>query len=329
MTRLLLVSCCLLLIAGGLFAQDEPVTLRYRFVPQQVISQEVTGTGTIPLTVALGAAAGMGEDLAVDLLMDLKLGLTYTCQSVEADGQALVTMQTPLMVVRTATNMAGQPLDSVITWEQGVLKLLVNGQPHPEDDNTRKLAALLGLAIPMQMDTLGHSQPTPEGQKALQGLGSLANFSAVDLPQLSALTSRLPDQPVKVGDSWEVAAEDNREGASLTGNSSFKLAGYEQCQGVRCARIEGQARLSGTGQSMPTPLGLPVQTQITRMDIALSFVHHFDPAAGQSVSTEIILAQTASMILTAAGPMGPMQLPAAIENAQIHLKTLRQLPAAP
>jgi hypothetical protein len=329
MNRLLLVSLSVLLIAGGVVAQDEAVTLRYRFVPQQVISQEVSGTGTIPLTVAIGAATGMGEDLTVDLLMDLKLGLTYTCQTVEADGQALVTMQTPLMVVRTATNMGGQPVDSVITWEQGTLKLLVNGQPHPEDDNTRKLAALLGLAIPMKMDPVGHSQPTPEGQKALQGLGALANFSAVDLPQLSALTSRLPDQPVKVGDTWEVAAEDNKEGANLTGNSTFKLAGYEQYQGVRCARIEGQARLSGTGQSMPTPLGLPVQTHITRMDIALNFIHHFDPAAGQSVSTEINLAQTASMILTTGGPMGPMQLPAAIENAQIHLKISRQQPAAP
>jgi hypothetical protein len=154
---------------------------------------------------------------------------------------------------------------------------------------------------------------------------NMSGGMGIDMNRLSSLTSALPDHPVKVGDTWELTDSVQMGQASMTGNSNFKLTALEAFEGVQTARIEGQARLSINGQMPGTsPMGMPVQTNITRLDIAVAFVNHFDLAKGNVLLSSMNMNQNMAMMITMGEGPQAVHLPATIENAQLTMEVRRQ-----
>ena len=324
-TRLLFPLVCLL-IASVALAQDDTYNLRYKFTPNETLDYQITMSGTIPMDLTPGPEAGIPA-MGIDIAMDISMLTSQACKAVDDQGQGAVEVTYPSSTFRTSVQTGDQPVEMLMTWEKGVLTNTVNGQVQPADENARKLAQMLGTPIEMTILPNGKSTVDPETAKLLSTMMTASGGMTMDVSRLSALTNGLPDKPVKIGDTWGIQDSVAMGGATLAGTSNLKLAAIETFEGVRTARIEGEARLSITGQ-MPgsSPMGIPVETNITRLDIAMTFVNHFDLDRGNLLLTSMNLCQNMAMMLSMGGQGAaqPVHIPATIENAQMTIEMRRK-----
>lgn len=321
------ILCCLALCLclSAAVAQEQPLLLRYKFTPGHTDTYQMTSTGTIPMDLTPGPEAGV-PPMAMDMAVDMSLTMAQTVRSVAPDGSAQVEVRYPSMTIRTTLQPGGQPMEVLMTWDKGVLTNTINGQTQPADPNQQKMAQLLTAALKMTVTPTGKSTPDPETAKLMADLMSASGGMSMDFSRLSALTSALPEQPVKVGDTWSIQDTGAIGGANLAGSSNFKLAALEDFEGTLSARIEGEARLTLSGQMPPSaPMGIPVQTNITRLDLAMRFVNHFDLAKGNMLQTTMSLNQNMAMVISTGAAGGQqVHIPATIENAQMTIDVRRQ-----
>jgi hypothetical protein len=285
----------------------------------------MTSTGMIPMDLTPGPEAGIPA-MAMDMALDMDMTMAQTVRGVAPDGSAQVEITYPAMTIRTTLQPGDQPMNVVMTWDKGVLATTVNGMAQPADENAKKMAQVLGAVLKMTVTPTGKSTPDPETTKLMADLMSASGGMSMDFSRLSALTSALPQQPVKVGDTWGIQDSGQMGGANLAGTSTFKLAALEDFEGTPTARIEGEARLSLSGQMAPSaPMGMPVQTNITRLDIAMRFVNHFDIAKGNMLLSTMNLSQNMAMVISTGQIAGKqIHIPATIENAQMTIDVRRQ-----
>lgn len=308
------------------FAQEQPVLLQYKFAPGRADTYVVQGTGTLPVTIA-PAPEGQIQGMGFDVVLEMSMTMKYVCKAVLPDGSAQVEMTFPAMDIRMSIPAGEQSMDMVTKWENGALTNTINGEAQPEDDNTRKLTQALAATLKMTIKPTGEQTPDPETVKLMSELYNSSAFSGMDMTRLSALTSRVPTEPVAPGATWKVKDEVNSEQMSFSGESQMKFTGYEDWQGVRTARIEGQATMSMNGE-MPGAKA-PMQGlsyNISKLEANISFVNHFDPVRGVMPLAQSNMAQNMIMMITMAGLTGnkPMHLPTTIENGQMTMETRLQ-----
>jgi len=321
----MLMVLLVVLTVTGVWAQEAPVTLRYKFVPGQTAALAMKGAGTMPMSITPGPEAG-GANMAFDIIMDMNMDMMQKTASVDAEGGHLENTM-PTMTIRTTMQVMGQPTEVIVSWKDGAVSTTVNGQMQPLDENMKKMQQMLSQTLKMTMDPLGKTTPEPETAKAMASLFNPSGLGGVDFGKLGALTSALPEQPVKIGDTWEIKDEAKLGEATMAGTSTMKLAGFEVVEGRRMAKIEGQARLTAQGQ-MPggAAMGMPVNVNVTSLDVAVAFLNHFDIEAGVVSLSEMNLCQNMQMMLTVPATMAgqEMHIPAAIENAQMTMETRRK-----
>jgi hypothetical protein len=202
----------------------------------------------------------------------------------------------------------------------------LNGQPQPLDENGQKLAQALAATFNYNIKPTGEQTPDADTIKLMNALYNTSAFTGLDLSRLSALTSRLPEEAVVPGATWQVEDEVSNQQGGISGKSELKFVGYEDLQGVRTARIEGQATMNMVGQmpGMGGPMGMTFN--LTKLETNISFVNHFDPAKGLTPLSQANLAQNMIMMMRM-GAMGGGQdinVPMTIENAQMTLETRKQ-----
>lgn len=321
MRQVLLLIVSLSLLASVVPAADEaPALLQYRFVAGQVIHSESTGQGTLPMTIRSLAGAGAG-DVALDLKLDLRVVTDQACAGVLADGSGQIASTIPEMCTAVNMAMADQPVNTLTTWKNGLLTITVNGQPAPPDPGTQRLQQLLAAPLKSTMTPAGMIKLDPQSAQALQATSSFGMSSNV-----TNLTGALSPSPVKPGDTWTVELKPEDTGGQLEGDAQYKLAGYEAVGGVRCARIEGQARFRALQPFTSQSAGAPGQMTTQSLDVAVNFVNWFDPVAGCIVLSRLALAQNLTMLLDVGAGMPPVTM--SIENAQMTME-MKRLSAAP
>ena len=321
----------ILAVASGLLSlspgwADEPLLLRYKFSAGSTTIYELTGNGVIPMTITLPPETGM-KAMPLDTTMDLHLLLQQVCQSVDDHGAGHVDLSYLLMMIKTSMQVEDKPVDSVVTWENKELTITLNGQGLPQDENARKLTKLLASTLKLIISPLGQTKPDPETAKMMAELFSMSGMGGADFSKLSGLTGGLPDKPVKSGDTWKLEDTIEMGGAQFKGSSESKLVAVEDYAGLKCAHIEGEARLAATGKMAGgAPPGLPAQTNITSMDLAVKFTNYFDLRSGQMAATTMNLTENISMVISTGGGQGhqAVQLPATIDNAQMHMEMKRK-----
>lgn len=333
-----LICLALVVIAAGLgVAQDEAVTLRHKFTAGEKATYVTKISGTVPMTVTVPAEMGGGA-LPLDVIVDMAMTTDELTREVDDKGFGHLDKTIPELAIRSSMQVMGMPLETVLKWEKAALTATVNNEPLPADDGQKKLADMLAQTVKMIMEPTGKSTPEAETAQETAGALGITGLGGVDLSQLGALLTGLPEQAVKVGDTWEVKDEIKNGAATVTGSSTFKLAAIETVEGRRVARIEGQARLTMEGQmAAPGAMGMPMHLNITKMDVALSFINHFDIERGTTPLTEMNMCQNMDMVMSVppgiAGAAGggngqPVNMPTTIENAQFAMETRRQPPPA-
>lgn len=314
----------LLLIGGSVGAQEQTYSLAYKFVPGRTDVTQMTMTGTLPLQMTPGPEANI-PPMGFDVSLNMNMTMSQLCSAVDAKGTAQLQTTIPMMATHTSMDVVNQKVDTLFKWENGQIEMSVNGTAQPPDENLKKLAGILGATLRMTMTPGGQTTADAETQKLLMSMMNANGGMTADLNRLNALTSQLPDHPVKVGDTWKVSDTGKLGDATLSGSSDLKLAAIETFEGARTARIEGEARLSIAGQMPATGgMGMPARVNITRSDIAIAFVNHFDLDRGLVLVSTMNLNQNMAMMISMGEGNQAVVLPATIENAQMTMETRHQ-----
>jgi hypothetical protein len=118
MRRILVVAVITLSVVTLALAQDQPILLRYKFVPGQTDLYTVRATGTLPMNINPGPETGIPA-MSFDTAMAVSLTTQSVCKAVSPDGSGLVEMKIPAMTVSMNVAVAQQPMDIVLKWEDG------------------------------------------------------------------------------------------------------------------------------------------------------------------------------------------------------------------
>lgn len=329
MRRLLLLLTAAALVASfapaAVAADDEAVLLRYKFEADTEMVQELKGSGTIPMTIDLPEQAGGPK--TIETMMRMEMDLVQKCDRVEEDGSGHIIATIPYMLTESTTKADGQTQFAVMSFEDGELVLTVNGET-VDDPNTAKMMASLGQGYKMTMKPNGETKMDEESTEQISGLLKASGLGGIDFTKLNSLTSRLPEDPVKPGETWKheakVPAGETGEIAAVT---ETKYVGIEELEGVRCARLEGKSTLA-TGGEMPSAdaTGTPFQMTVDKMSMDVQFVIYFDLAAGQAAKT--IMDVTQSMDLHIVAPGGPngtqLEMTGTLDDGQMHIEVVRK-----
>lgn len=311
----------------GAFAQQPPQLLRYKFAAGQTDHYEIRATGKLPLSLNFGPEANF-PTLILEPTINISLTVRQYCRDVSEDGAGFMEMTIPAMQSHFSVRFEGQPMDIFTSWENNRLKIFLNGQEQPLDENAQKLAQALGATYPYQITSTGQQIPAEETLELLAQLTQSAAFSGLDFSRLNALTSRLPEKPVAIGETWTVEDTLTSPQGHLAGRSRIKLVGYEEQNGVQAARIEGEGKFTMSGQASGTQSPMGVMFHISRLEMDIRFINFFDPEAGKIILSQADIAQDMLLMLTVPGMrLGQdVHLPATIEKGQIHLE-MRLQPA--
>lgn len=324
-----LLACLsvLLLVTAGL-AQDEPVTLRYKhYTAGETVHFQVTASGVMPMTVDLtNAGEGQAGMLAMDMNITTDVLVDELCRSVDDQGVASVEMTIPQIISHNNFQQGGQPIDTVFEWKDGAITNAVNGTAVPETEEMRQAKALLSSALKMRVEPNGKTTPDADTVVLLEKLTNAnGGMGGLDMGRMNAMTSMLPDHPVKVGDTWAYEDEAKAMGLNLKTTSTFKLAALEQFEGRRVARIEGHATLNSTGQADTPQAPAPTANTaiFTRIEVTTDFVNYFDLEKSCVVYSKMTMVQNMAMMITQPAKPGaaPVCLPATIDNGQMTSET--------
>ena len=323
LVRLLGVLAAVVIGAAAMAQDDQPVLLQYKFTPGQTARFEMTANGTEPRTEVDPNA----QAVAMDTNLDLRMVMTHTCKKITEEGLAAILTRFPEMLVKTTMPM--QNNDTVLTWEKGALQVQFNGQPVTDDYIIELLKPLFGAGIKTLMKPSGATKMDPETAKRLLSWSSLG-MGGMQIA-MNGLIGAFPDHPVKPGDSWTVELKPEQTGGMLAGTAEYKLEGYEDVDGARCAKVTGQARFKNVQPVQPVG-GVEVvgSATVTAIDITVDFTSYFDPVLGDLAKMKMNVGQNAEMTRTLLGIHGEpaIQVPGCSVNSQIQMEMTRVKPAA-
>jgi hypothetical protein len=184
-----LAGCLLAAAAAPLPAQETPppaaegVKLVYKFQPGTARRRK--GNATVDATVSLeGAGAGMGP---IPMTMKMTVGTIEKITGVK-DGVATIATQMDTMTLTTNTFGTSVAMKMV----GGKTSVTVNGQPTKNPNAVAALKKQFGSGLVTRRDARGNETAVSGPEDLRQTLGGG-----------SASSLQFPENPIKVGESWE------------------------------------------------------------------------------------------------------------------------------
>jgi hypothetical protein len=263
-----------LVIIGGLSAswlfafQPEQVQLRFQFQPKQILTYEATDRGEGTMTFNFG-----GQDVVSQMRMEIKTTDTYQVERVSDYGDAVI--------LRTT---------------RGKMTLKVTTPTGEEKTETRDLPP---TRVRMQVDPTGQvrqmqwlERPEREKEGAPVPLGKLdIRFS--EIPEVGLENLLLPEKPVKVGDTWDIAQSVKmtvgERPVKLEMKSRGRFVGWEKVGDRLCAVLETTTEIPTMSDFFQQLLTvLPPEAGSATMDGSVKSEDKFwfDPDAGRILRTE-------------------------------------------
>ena len=233
-TILLLLAC-----VSSALAQA-PISLKYKFVPNQVLNYATTMRGTA--SIAAQGAPMMVGDTNIKGSLDLRQRIL----GIRPDGAATVQLSCPRMAFNIT--LPGQTM--ALLWQNQKFTVTLNGQSTSAPSKELAALPLFGKPLRMVMSPYGKVLDMPDLTQ-LQGM-----MGNVDFSQMMKLgQNQLPDRPVMVGETWSTSTNVPVPGSSqsLITNATYTLAGIETVGSQQAARINFITSSSGSGISITAP----------------------------------------------------------------------------
>jgi hypothetical protein len=305
---------------------DQAVLLRYKFVSGRVTDCDVVANGLIPMAIKPGPEAGFPA-LAFNISLDMRMTTRQTCEAVEESGAGVVLSTTPYLLTHSTFQLNDQAsVDSTMLWDKGKLDIRLNGASQPPDANAERMAKAFALVIRSTVSPTGEAKLDPESTKGVAEMLGGQGVAMPDLSQLSVLTSSLPERAVTPGATWSRQVDIEVSGMHLAGAGQFKFAGLEDVGGTTCARIEGETKCAAVGpMTMVMPVaGAGVQVNGTRLELTISSTTFLDLQAGSVLKQFVDMTEDLEMVILVGEGDKRLQIPATIENAQMHVEIQRK-----
>ncbi|MCS7187678.1 MAG: hypothetical protein N3B10_12925 [Armatimonadetes bacterium] len=221
-------------LVGKAALQEREVTLRFKFPVNQVRTYEQQVSGEIAMTMRV-----LGEEAPFMISVQGKMTETERIESVDKEGVAtLVTT----VKGRIKTEVTGLPAGVEVPPEQDI--------PPVE---TRFKVTPLGKVLEVETKLPEKTEKEP----------SFPFPSDFAMPQMQGLTWQgllFPENPVKVGDTWDISTkidfklEDRTVEIEIKGKA--RLVGFEKVDGRECAVIEATTEIPDFGElvrAVPIP----------------------------------------------------------------------------
>lgn len=231
---LLALGVVVIAFIGRAALQEREVTLRFKFTTNQARTYEQQVSGEMAMTVQ-----ALGQEVQAMVLVQGKMTQTERVESV--DKEEVATLATTAKG-RVKTEVTGLP-EAETTREQDIPPIQARLKVTP-------LGKVLEVQTKLPEKTKKTPFPSPLGP----------DFT---MPQMQGLTWQgllLPENPVKVGDTWDTSTkidfkmEDRTVEIEVKGKA--RLIGFEKLDGRDCAVIETTTEIPDFGelmQAMPIP----------------------------------------------------------------------------
>ncbi len=298
MKRVTLCTIVILLVAAGVVCAqgDDAVLLRYKFQPGQVLKTVEVVKGNIPTEMDFAAPANMpgGGDIPENMTLNTGIQTTVirviTVGSVDENGVATVTIKVEQMVVDTNTRAGDQTMTSRMEFQDGTLTTSGTAGQGMTADKLQKLEEMLKKEYTAKLDPLGGVEPIGEDFEEIWQQTMGQSMSGVDYRGFTRSVTGLPEQPVKVGDTWENVYQGGRTGEEVLVRSNMTLASIGDEAGRQVARIQGKSYMKiENQQARPTDASLfgsvmqGLMAKLDFLDIAMTSELSLDLDLGQIV----------------------------------------------
>ncbi len=252
-----LVAVVLATGAAALAQDEQPILLRYKWLPEQRLTWELASRVNGRISIVEGEGAGT----TLDANTIVNMSIFCDVLGVEQDGSARVKMSFGAMSVVT-TLPTGQTFNVLVDLAAGKLRIQgVEGAQPLEQDLPPPLGRFFSQGLTVLITDRG-KVTSVEGGEELQALfakmaGPQASvFNLADA--ISWIEPLLPEQPVKTGDTWSetrpfIFGATGPGGAPNPFVINYAHAGYTNIEGVRCVKINSNMSLSGVDFATPEP----------------------------------------------------------------------------
>ena len=264
-----------LVIIGGLSAswlfafQPEQVQLRFQFQPKQVLTYEATQQGEGTLTINAGR-----QDIVSQVHAEVKTTDTYQVERVSDYGDAIL--------VRTT---------------RGKMTFKVSAPTGEEKAETRDIPT---TRLRLHVDPTGQvrqmqwlERPEREKEEVVSTPFGKLGIRFSDVPEVALENLLLPEKPVKVGDTWDIAQSVKmtvgERPVKLEMKSRGRFAGWEKVGDRLCAVLETTTEIPTMSDFFQQLLTvLPPEAGSATMDGSVKSEDKFwfDPDAGRILRTE-------------------------------------------
>ncbi len=249
MKKATLCTILILLVAVGVvWAQaGDAVLLRYKFQPGQVLKTVEVVKGNIPVEMDFAAPANMpgGGNMPENMTVNTEVQTTVikilTVGSVDESGVATVTIKVEQMVVDTKTQVGNDAMTQHMEFQDGTLTTSGTAGQGLTPDKLQKLEEMLRKEYQAKVDPLGGVEPIGEDFEQIWQQAMGQGMAGVDYRAFTRSITGLPEQPVKVGDSWENMYEGGQTGDEVLGRSNMTLASISEEAGQQVAKITGNS----------------------------------------------------------------------------------------
>ncbi len=257
----------LVVLLAAVAANAEGVLLRYKFVPQQELAYDLWMVGTGGMTIAgLPLAPEQGE-MPGKLQMQLEANASFRLPVTAVDEQGNGTLGLAMGPLAMQMQAMGRSFHMAMDLTKGTVKVDGESIPMPAGSMQQmlpsfenlswtisprgKLVAISGLA---ELLTRGGALPQ------MPMLANMADFQKL----LKEIPGWFPEDPVAVGDSWDMQMPLPLPGMGADPLPEFTikytLERLGEIGGHRIARIGFEGVLEGAELALPMPAG-PAQQQ--------------------------------------------------------------------
>lgn len=292
----------LLLLCAAAAAAQQPVDLRYRFVPGGALSYLTT----VSVTGIVAGAQGGGEAQRMPLAIDLEDQVVYRVMAVDDEGNATIELQLRSLHLGAGGLVGGEGFSLRVGDDQRVTVEIAGqtyeGDVPAEGDAPDATPLAMGITLGQLLEATRPSiitlaptgelieQQDPLWPERLQAVPLLGQVIGV-VRGSSVLPPPLPGESMAFGGSWDQPRLVPLPGGDGTYElqMAYTLEQFETVGAFETARIA----LNGDGMVLEQPFSLEVMRgmelpmNMTELHQDLAGTAFFDPAAGALVELRI------------------------------------------
>ena len=273
----------LVVLLAAMAANAEGVLLRYKFVPQQELAYDFWMVGTGGMTIAglpfppeAGGAPGQ-------LQMQFEANASFSVPVTAVDDQGNGTLGLAMGPLSMQMQAMGKSFHMAMDLTKGTVKVDGETQQLPEQAMQPMLRLLENLSWTISpRGKLVAISGLPELPSGGAGMGQMPMFANMgDLEKLlKEIPGWLPEDPVAVGESWDMQMAIPMPGMSADPLPEFAikytLEALGEIGGHRIARIGFEGVLEGANLAVPMPAGPAAQEGEAAADMSMALTETVD-----------------------------------------------------